>query len=98
VAIIQFPLSAVGPLCESTSTPAAEALSGLCDALLCNYEEALAPPSPGCKDSLTDGRDNTFTWTPDDNTSDVVFYQVYTVCLCGAPNDIASNLYLIIII
>jgi hypothetical protein len=68
----------VGPLCESTSTPAAEALSGLCDALLCNYEEALAPPSPGCKDSLTDGRDNTFTWTPDDNTSDVVFYQCFT--------------------
>ena len=74
--IIQFPLSAVGPLCESTSTPEADALADICEALLCNYEEALAPPSPGCKNSLADGSDNTFTWTPDDDTPDVVFYQV----------------------
>jgi hypothetical protein len=68
----------VGPLCESTSTPEADALADICEALLCNYEEALAPPSPGCKNSLADGSDNTFTWTPDDDTPDVVFYQCFT--------------------
>ena len=81
--IIEFLLS---PLCEFTSTPEAEALADLCKALLCNYEEALDPPSSDCKDSLAKGSDNTFTGpqTMRPPTSSSTRYCV-SVCHCVEP-------------
>ena len=67
---------AVGPLCEYRSNVEAEDIADNCTSLLCHYEAALTPPN--C--TTSDGT-NSFTWTPDESTPDVVYYQV-CVCVC----------------
>jgi hypothetical protein len=63
----------VGPLCEYRSNVQAEDIADNCNSLLCHYEAALTPPD--C--TASDGN-NSFTWTPDESTPDVVYYQCAT--------------------
>ena len=67
---------AVGPLCEYRSNVVAEDIADNCNSLLCHYEAALTPPDCTASDGT-----NSFTWTPDESTPDVVYYQV-CVCVC----------------
>ena len=72
-------LYAVGPLCDYTSTPASHAVLTDCQSQLSDYKATLVSPAPDCgQGTLT----NTFTWTPDKDTPDLVYYQV---CLCFEP-------------
>ena len=69
----------VGPLCRYTSTPASEAVLGDCQSELGDYQAILVGPESSCgQGTLT----NTFTWTPDSDTPDLVYYQVLCVCVC----------------
>jgi hypothetical protein len=62
----------VGPLCGYTSTPASEEVLGDCQSELDDYQAILVAPAPTCgRGTLT----NTFTWTPDKDTPDIVYYQ-----------------------
>ena len=64
---------AVGPLCAYTSTAASQQVLEDCRSNLTDYETNLVPPAAGCgQGTLT----NTFTWTPDEDTPDLVYYQV----------------------
>ena len=67
--VIPLPL-AVGRLCELTEPPAALASRTSCQDLN-NYLSLLEEKS-GC----SQGQPGTLTWTPDQNTPDIVYYQV----------------------
>ena len=71
-------LSPVGPLCEYMSNVAAQTVLEDCTASLSQYEQLLTPPETNCGSNTTT---NSFTWTPDDDTPDLVYYQV-CVCVC----------------
>ena len=66
-------IPAVGPLCQFMSTTAASDLLSDCSSTLADYEAALTAPDPACgADSTT----NIVTWTPNNTTPDLVYYQV----------------------
>ena len=68
--LFSFP---VGPLCEYSTNPEASAMAMDCSSVLSDYEKLLTPPDPSCGDNANN---NMFTWTPDENTPNTVFYQV----------------------
>ena len=76
----------MGTLCEYDSNIMAEALEDNCASQLCHYEAALTPPD--CDESATTA--NYFTWTPNDTTPDLVYYQVriYSQSSTGISYDI----------
>lgn len=63
----------MGPLCELQSNGAATDVLSNCNSVLSAYEAALTAPDPSCG---ADTSTNSFTWTPDDSTPDLVYYQV----------------------
>ena len=79
----------VGPLCEYGSNVNAEDIANNCTSLLCHYESALTPPD--CSVTISTNGNNSFTWTPDESTPDVVYYQVCVcvcVCVCADPRGV----------
>ena len=50
-----------------------------CNSVLSDYEQLLTPPDPTCGDNTNT---NVFSWTPDENTPNTVYYQVNNVCVC----------------
>ena len=75
----------MGPLCEYKSGVAAQMVLEDCTASLSEYEQLLTPPETNCGSGATT---NSFTWTPDDDTPDLVYYQVCVrvrvrVCVCA---------------
>ena len=75
---------AVGPLCGYTNTPASDEVLGDCQSEMDDYLAILVAPASTCgQGTLT----NTFTWTPDKDTPDLVYYQV-CVCVCMEGDDI----------
>ena len=69
---------AVGPLCTYETNIVAEVVLSECDSDLRQYEAVLTPPASDCGSGTST---NVFTWTPDENTPDLVYYQV-CVCVC----------------
>ena len=61
----------VGRLCERAESAAASNIRDTCGSME-QYIAEIRKEEPVC----ADGEPGTFTWTPDDNTPDVVYYQV----------------------
>ena len=78
----------MGPLCEYQSTATAIAAQEDCNSPLSAYEAGLAPPASNCGAGVTT---NVFTWTPDDDTPDLVYYQVCLYITRSASDDIIRS-------
>ena len=72
--------SLVGRLCEYTESQEASNIRDTCGSIE-SYLGVVTSGEPICEEgnssTFEEGNSTTFTWTPDEDTPDVVYYQVY---------------------